>query len=236
MSNTNTENTAPNNEPENDGFDPLAPESEAAQEAETQDGASTALSAMQAELDQLKDQMMRALAEAENTRQRARREREDASKFAIANFARDLLAVSDNLRRALDAVPADLQQADERIGTIMQGIEATERELLKTFEKNGIRKMDPTGQPFNPNFHEVMFEAPGTGQPSGTIIQVIETGYVLNDRLLRPARVGVAKDNGGAPAVHSVDTQAYPPYACKNPSHRAAAINSPPPMRPSSTV
>lgn len=168
-----------------------------------------ALEALQAELNTARDQTLRALAEAENSRKRAAREREDASKYAISNFARDLLGVSDNLRRALEAVPVDLL-SDERVKALLDGIDATERELLKAFEKSGIRKIEPVGETFNPNFHEVIFEAPGTGQPAGMIVQVIEAGYVLNDRLLRPARVGVAKNEtpGGMPGDHIIDTKA----------------------------
>jgi molecular chaperone GrpE len=168
------------------------------------------IATLQNELKEAKDQTLRALAEADNARKRAVREREDASKYAVSGFARDLLAVSDNLRRALEAVPADLAD-DDRVKALMQGIEATERELLKSFEKNGIRKLEPAGETFNPNFHEVMFEAPGTGKAAGTIVQVIEAGYVLNDRLLRPARVGVAKNEGQSGNSHSgghIDTQA----------------------------
>lgn len=161
------------------------------------------VTALQAELGAAKEQVLRALAEADNARKRAAREREDASKYAISNFARDLLSVADNLRRALEAAPP----GSEQLLSLLQGVEATERELLKIFEKNGIRKIEPAGEMFNPNFHEVMFEAPATGQPAGTIVQVIEAGYVLNDRLLRPARVGVAKDDGSASAAHSVDQQ-----------------------------
>ncbi|MEM7618783.1 MAG: nucleotide exchange factor GrpE, partial [Pseudomonadota bacterium] len=150
---------------------------------------------LRAELDQTKDQAIRALAEAENTRQRAKKEREDASKFAISGFARDLLDVADNLRRALDAVPEDLIEADVRVKNLLDGIEGTERQLLRSFEKNGIKKIEPIDEIFDPNFHEVMFEGPSPDKPAGTIIQVLETGYVLNDRLLRPARVGVAKDD-----------------------------------------
>lgn len=154
------------------------------------------LEIMQEELDKAKDQMMRALAEAENARKRAAKERQDATKFAIAGFARDMLDVADNLRRALDAVPADLPESDERVKNLMGGIEATERVMLASFEKNGIKKVEPLDQPFDPNFHEVMFETPGTGKPAGTVIQVIESGYILNERILRPARVGVAKGDG----------------------------------------
>lgn len=150
--------------------------------------------ALRAELNAAKEQMMRALAEAENTRKRAAKEREDVSKYAITNFAREILSVADNLRRALDAIPAEAKGDG-----LSQGIEATERELLRILQKHGVTKIDPAGQPFNPHFHEVMFEVPASGKPAGTVIQVIETGYMLHDRLLRPARVGVAKDDGSAP-------------------------------------
>lgn len=168
---------------------------------------------LRTELAQTKDQAMRALAEAENTRQRAKKEREDASKFAISGFARDLLDVADNLRRALEAVPADLVEADVRVKNLLDGIEGTERQLLRSFEKNGIQKIDPLDEPFDPNFHEVMFEGPAPDKAPGTVIQVLEIGYVINDRLLRPARVGVAKagDQGGEGPSHPgdhIDTEA----------------------------
>lgn len=166
------------------------------------------LDVLQEELDKTKDQMMRALAEAENARKRAVKERQDASRFAISSFARDLLDVADNLRRALDAVPQELADSDERIKNLIGGIGATERAMLNSFEKNGIKKIEPMDQTFDPNFHEVMFETPGTGKPANTVIQVIDNGYVLNDRLLRPARVGVAKDEGqgSAPSTPSAET------------------------------
>jgi molecular chaperone GrpE len=164
---------------------------------------------LQAELDKTKDQMLRALAEAENNRKRALKERDDASKYAVTSFAKDLINVADNLRRALDAVPADML-ADGRFKGLVEGIEATEREMLRAFEKTGIRKIMPDGELFNPNYHEVMFEGPAGGKPPGTVIQVIESGYILHDRLLRPARVGVAKDEGqgtGKPGSQ-IDTKA----------------------------
>jgi molecular chaperone GrpE len=143
------------------------------------------------------DKMLRALAEAENTRRRAERERQDTAKFSVASFARDLLTVSDNLRRALNAIPPEQRDRNEHFKTIFTGVEATERELLRVFESNGIRKIDPLNQKFDPNLHEVLFEAPAPDAPSGTIIQVIEPGYMIHERLLRPARVGVAKNEGG---------------------------------------
>lgn len=175
------------------------------------DGNDERIAALQAELGQAKDQMLRAMAEAENTRKRLLREREDVRKYAVSDFARDMLDFSDNFRRALGAIPEDLKGLDERIKAVIEGIEAMEKEVLRAFEKHGIRKIEPLGELFNPNFHEVMFEAPGTGKPAGTITQLIEPGYMLHDRLLRPARVGVAKDegqgNGGGSPGGRVNTE-----------------------------
>lgn len=156
-------------------------------------------------LAQANDSLLRTVAEMDNLRKRSVREREDASKYAVTGFAKDLLDVADTFRRALQAIPDDLKN-DERIASLIQGIEATERSLLTCFEKNGIKKIEPMDEPFNPNFHEVMFEAPVAGKAGGIIIQLIEPGYVIHDRLLRPARVGVAK--AGDNALHVVDTSA----------------------------
>ncbi len=198
-------NTEPHANDTPDDQDPLAPtpEDTAAEqlppELQAQEAASQedpVLAALQAELDDTKDKLLRALAEAENTRRRASKERDDAGSYAISAFARDILSVADNLRRAIDATPAEALE-DERIKNLFDGIEATERELLAAFEKNHVKKLDPLGEKFDPNFHEVMFESPGTGKPAGTVFQVMEVGYKLKDRLLRPARVGVAKGDGG---------------------------------------
>lgn len=159
-------------------------------ESEAQPDYRAVIGALQAELDQTKDQALRAVAEAENTRRRAKQDKEDASKFAVSKMARDLLSVADNLRRALDAMPED---ADPNM---IKGIEATERELLNAFERHGIQKLEPLHVPFDPNMHEVMFETPSQGHPPGTVTQIMEPGYMLNGRVLRPARVGVARDEG----------------------------------------
>ena len=166
-------------------------------------------------LDRMKDQMVRALADAENTRKRAIKERQNASKYAVSNFARDIVSVADNLRRALESIPEETQKEFPQVKNLTQGIEATERELMRCFEKNGIAKLEPLDQKFDPNFHEVMFEAPVPGKENGTIIQIIEPGYIINGRILRPARVGVAK-NAETPSTppegtgsgHNVDTEA----------------------------
>ena len=142
---------------------------------------------MQQDLTEARDRTMRALADAENTRKRAQKDREDAGKYAVANFARDLLDFSDNFKRALESMP------DSTPAAVTEGLSAMENELLSTFDRHGIKKIEPLDEVFDANFHEVMFEAPTPGKEPGTITQVIEAGYVLNDRLLRAAKVGIAK-------------------------------------------
>jgi molecular chaperone GrpE len=155
------------------------------------------IAALEAEVAELKDRALRALAEAENTRRRAERERADAQKYAVSGFARELLGAADNLRRALDSLPAS-EARDDKTRSLLEGVAATERELLGAFERNGLKRIDPKGERFDHNFHQAIFEAENTGQPAGTIVEVLQPGYVLHDRLLRPAMVGVAK--GGAAA------------------------------------
>lgn len=181
------------------------------QEPSQENKLSERIQQLEEEVAKSKDQTLRALAELENTRKRAQKDREDAGAYGISKFARDLLNVSDNLRRALEAVPDDLKEADERLPGVLTGIEATERELLKAFEQNGIQKIEPLDERFDPNFHEVMFEAPMPDKPNGTVIQVVEAGYILKGRLLRAAKVGVAKNADEPPASndgHLVDEQA----------------------------
>lgn len=169
------------------------------------DLAAVKIKALEGEVAEWKDKMMRALADAENTRRRAVKDREDAGKYAITSFAKDLLDFSDNFHRALEAIPAELHE-DERIGAIITGLEAMDTQLLKTFERHGIKKIEPLDETFNPNFHEVMFEAPVPGKPAGVVIQVVEAGYVIADRLLRAAKVGISK--GGMGTDHQVDKSA----------------------------
>ena len=156
------------------------------------------IAALEEELLQTKDRLMRALAEGENTRKRALKERDDAGKYAVSSFAKDLLDFSDNFSRALGAIPEDLKGVDPRLSNVMEGLSAMEREILKVFDRHGIQKIEPLDEIFDPNFHEVMFEAPMPGKAGGTIIQVIEPGYVLSGRLLRAAKVGVAQGDSGA--------------------------------------
>jgi molecular chaperone GrpE len=166
------------------------------------------LAAAEAEAAEFKDKALRAMAEVENIRRRALRERDDAVKYGVTNLARDLLSAADNLRRAITSVP-EAQVKDEVTRNLLAGVAATERELLGAFEKHSIRRIDPKGERFDHNLHQAIFEVENTGQPGGTIVEVLQPGYVLHDRLLRPAMVGVAKGSAGDAAKPGgvVDTQ-----------------------------
>jgi len=164
----------------------------------------------EAEAADFKDKALRAMAEVENIRRRAQREREDAVKYAATNIARDLLSTADNLSRALASVN-EAQIADEATKSLLTGVAATERELLAAFEKNGIKRLDPKGERFDHNFHQAIFEVENTGKPAGTVVEVLQPGYVLHDRLLRPAMVGVAK--GGPAAAYPDHGESEPPKA-----------------------
>ncbi len=176
---------------------PLPEDLDPTLEETSEDGGMAAAQAKIAELEkkvaEIKDQALRALAEAENTRKRSERDRQDTAKFATSSFARDLLSVADNLRRALAAISPEARDMNADLKTIFTGVEMTERELLSIFERNNIKKVEPMGQKFDPNLHEVLFEADVPNVAPGVVIQVIEPGYTLHERLLRPARVGVAK-------------------------------------------
>lgn len=140
------------------------------------------------------DQLLRSLAELENTRKRAERDRAEALKYGAMSFARDMLGVADNFQRALKAVDDIEEGVPEAMRGLLDGIAATQRDLLAALARHKVTPLDPMGEKFDPNMHEALFEAPGTGQESGTIIEVIETGYMMEARLLRPAKVGIAKD------------------------------------------
>lgn len=158
----------------------------------------------------LKDRLLRTMAELENTRRRAEKERTEASVFGITKFARDMLSVADNLRRAIDAVPAETRETDEAVQNLLSGVELTEKELLAGLDKNGVKQIDPKGEKFNAHFHQAMAEVPGSGQPAGTVVDVVQTGYMIGERLLRPAMVTVAKGGGadGDGPGSTVDTTA----------------------------
>ncbi len=145
---------------------------------------------------QLKDQLLRALAETENVRRRARKDITDASRYGIANFARDMLSVSDNMARALDSIPDDAREESDIVNAIAEGVEMTAREMASALERHGIQQVSPLGEKFDYNLHQAMFEAKDSGQPDGTIVDVVQAGYMIGERLLRPAMVGVAKGDG----------------------------------------
>lgn len=182
-----------------------AQQAEAGPSEQTQAPApSTALEREHAEM---KDRLLRTLAEMENLRKRTEREIADSRLYSVTSFARDLLVVSDNMRRALETVTPELRNnAESGVTALVDGIELTERELLKALEKNGIRQFTPQGEKFDPNLHQAMFEIPDATVPAGSVVQVVQPGYMIGDRVLRPALVGISK--GGpkpAPAAASND-------------------------------
>ena len=164
------------------------------------------LAALEEQVADLSDKLLRAVAETENVRRRAQREKEDASKYAISGFAGDMVTVADNLSRALDSIDAETRAADEAVDNLMAGVEMTLRSLLGAFEKTGIKRIEAMDCLFDHNLHEAMFEMEDPGKPAGTVMQVIQEGYTLRDRLLRPAKVGVSK--GGPKAAPATESNA----------------------------
>jgi molecular chaperone GrpE len=147
-----------------------------------------------------KDKLLRVLAEMENLRRRTEREIADTRAYGISAFARDILAVADNMDRALQALDAELREkADASIKALLDGVELTERELHKVLEKHGVKKFEPMGEKFDPNLHQAMFEVPDPSRPAGTVAQVVQPGYMIGERILRPALVAIAK--GGLKAT-----------------------------------
>jgi molecular chaperone GrpE len=169
------------------------------------------------ENEELKDRALRVAAEMENLRKRTARDVHDARSYAIANFAREMLSVSDNLRRALEVVPEDARNSAEAgFKALIEGVEITERAMLAALERHGVKKLYPEGEKFDPNFHQAMFEVPNADVPANTVVQVVQPGYSIGERVLRPAMVGVAK--GGpkhvavesAPKLDDADASAEP--------------------------
>jgi molecular chaperone GrpE len=159
---------------------------------------------------ELRDRLLRTLAEMENLRKRTEREVTDARLYGVTTLARDLLGVADNMRRALDAVSPELRaSAEPGVKALVDGVELTERELIKALEKNGVRQFSPRGEKFDPNVHQAMFEVPNPSVPAGSVVEVVAPGYMIGERVLRPAMVGVSK--GGpktAPASRPVNDDA----------------------------
>jgi molecular chaperone GrpE len=180
----------------------VAPDGNSTEEATPERTPADVIDALVKESAEHKDRWMRSLAEMENLRRRTEREIADARTYAVTGFARDIVAVADNMQRALAALDAGLREkAEAGIKALLDGVELTERELLKALEKHGVKKIEPKGEKFDPNFHQAMFEIPDPSVPAGTVAQVVQSGYKIGDRVLRPALVGVAK--GGPKAAPS---------------------------------
>lgn len=159
------------------------------------------IDALNAENAQLKDKALRTMADMENLRRRTEKEVADARTYAVSSFARDMLTVADNMRRGIESVPQEQRtSADGALKTLLEGVELTERDLLKTLEKYGIKQIDPQGQRFDPNLHQAMFEVEDPNVTTGTVVQVVQAGFVIGERVLRPALVGVSK-GGPKPGV-----------------------------------
>jgi len=168
--------------------------------AKAQDSAATAAASAAQQQDatalaaELKDKLLRTLAEMENLRKRTEREIAESRLYGVAGFACDMLVVADNMRRALEAVAPELRaSAQSGVKALIDGVELTERELQKALEKNGVRQFMPLGEKFDPNLHQAMFEVPDATVPAGSVVQVVQPGYMIGERVLRPALVGVSK-------------------------------------------
>ena len=202
------------------GDDQVAPEINSALGESSATAKEDSMVALAREAADYRDKLLRSLAEMENLRKRTERQVADARDYGIAAFARDILAVADNMERALGALDADLRQkADGGTKALLDGVELTERELLKVLEKHGVKKFEPLGEKFDPNLHQAMYEVPDTSRPAGTVGRVIQPGYMIGERVLRPALVAVAKggpkasmetpanDNAGAPSQDPRDSR-----------------------------
>lgn len=149
---------------------------------------------LQAEVASLKDRLLRTMADMENMRRRTEREVADSRVYGATNFARDMLGVVDNLRRGIESLSDDLKNSDDAaLKSFIEGVQLTEADFLSRLTRHGVKKLDPKGQKFDPNKHEALFEVPDESMPSGTVAQVVEAGYTIGDRVLRPAKVGVSR-------------------------------------------
>jgi len=187
---------------ESEENEPEVTPSEAAPEAMAR-ALQALLDEKESELAAMKDQALRALAEAENTRRRGERELADMSKYAVTGFARDLVNVLENLQRATDAISPELREAQPAVGSLATGVEMTLKELLNVFERQGIKRIDPLGQKFDHNLHQAVVQVESSDAEPGTVVQVLAAGYSIHDRLLRPAMVGVATSNNSAGGVNT---------------------------------
>jgi molecular chaperone GrpE len=198
--------TAPESAP------PLQPQGAAQAEASLQE----VVAALKAEVEGLKDKWLRAHAEMDNIRKRAEREREEAAKYAITKLAKDIVNVGDNFQRCIDAVPPGAAEKDQTLKGFLEGVTMTERELLNVLDRHGIKRLQPMNEPFNPHLHQAVTQVPRTDVPNGTVVEVYQAGYTIEERVLRPAMVGVAQ---GGPKANGTPPQAegsVPPPANEN--------------------
>ena len=183
-------------------------EAEAPETAAPGEAAPDPVAALTKETAELKDRLLRTLADMENLRRRTDREVADARTYGVTNFARDILAVADNMERALKALDDEIRdKAEAGVKALLDGVELTERELIKVMEKHGIKKIEPQGQKFDPNLHQAMLEIPDASVPAGTVVQIMQPGYTIGERVLRPALVGVSK-GGPKPQAAAADAPA----------------------------
>ena len=196
----------PHNDSEGTGGAPAAPDQSVPGAPAQPPGAEPAartpeemIAALCAEAAELKDKLLRAHAEVENIRKRSEREKEETAKYAVSRFARDIVNVGDNFQRAIYAVPAGAAEKDAALKSFLDGVTMTERELLNVLERYGIKRVQPTNEPFNPHLHQAVMEIQRTDVPAGTVVQVFQAGFTIEDRVLRPAMVAVAK-GGPKPA------------------------------------
>jgi molecular chaperone GrpE len=215
MVNTPSNDSGPK---KNEAGDPAAAPSQAAPPAQDTAAEPTKppqdiIAALQAEVAELKDKWLRAHAEVENIRKRTEREREEAAKYSITKLARDIVAVGDNFQRAIDAVPAGAAERDPALKSFLEGVTMTERELLNALDRHGIRRVQPLNEPFNPHLHQAVAQVPRPDVPPGTIVEVYQAGYMIEERVLRPAMVGVAQ---GGPKASGGPEGTVPPPANEN--------------------
>ena len=169
------------------------------------------IAALQAEAADLKDKWLRAHAEVENVRKRSEREKEEIAKYAVTRLARDIVTVGDNFQRAISAIPAGAAEQDPALKSFLEGVTLTERELLNALERHGIKRVQPLNEQFNPHVHQAVMEIPRTDVAEGMIVQVFQPGFMIEDRVLRPAMVGVAKGGPKLPSVSNGSGPVPPP-------------------------
>lgn len=206
------ESAAPSQPPAASQPDTQQPQDAAAQ---AEKGLQEVVAALKVEVEGLKDRWLRAHADAENVRKRAEREREEAAKYAITKLAKDIVGVGDNFQRCIDAVPPGAAEKDPTLKSFLEGVTMTERELLNVLDRHGIKRLQPMNEPFNPHLHQAVMQVPRTDVPNGTVVEVYQAGYTIEERVLRPAMVGVAqggpKPSDGAKANGADGSDATPP-------------------------